>query len=137
VEIINVRQYNRIEDKSKTGLPSHALWEGGATFRLWPVPTATTTAKLVYEKIADDTTAGAAIDVDVSMIRWMRDIICYDLGDIYGKTDNTMLRWRQESEIAERNIRKLNAQRVSYAPVAVDDFSSDSRTETDYGYPMP
>lgn len=138
VEIINVRQYAGIEDKDQTGLPVKALWEGGATFRLWPVPTTTTTAKLVYEKIADDTTAGAAIDVDVSMLRWIRDIICYDLGDIYGKPEGTMLRWQQEATIAERNIRKLNAQKVDFAPVAVDDFDSPRfGGETDYGWYRP
>ena len=136
VEIVNVRQFNAIEDKNKTGLPVKALWEGDAKFRFWPVPRDTTTAKLVYEKIADDTTAGAAIDVDVSMLRWIRDIICYDLGDIYGKPEGTMLRWQQESIIAERNIRKLNAQRVDFAPVAVDDFDS-GHGETDYGYNLP
>ena len=135
VEIISVTKYAAIENKAETGLPTMAMWENhGAPqhFRFWPVPTATTTAKLVYEKIATDTTAGAAIDVDTSMIRWMRDIICYDLGDQYGKSEQTMMRYMMESEKAERNIRKLNAQRVDYSPVAVDSFTDNHRSETDY-----
>ena len=135
VDIINVRQYASIEDKAQTGLPVKALWRGGAEFQFWPVPTTTTTAKLVYEKIATDTTAGASIDVDTSMIRWMRDIICYDLGEQYGKSEQTMARYERESEKAERNIRKLNAQRVDYSPVAVDSFTNERRTESDYGWP--
>lgn len=137
VDIISVRQYAAIEDKSEQGLPVKALWRGGAEFQFWPVPTATTTAKLVYEQFAQDTTAGSAIDVDVSMIRWMRDIICYDLGDVYGKTDQTMMRWKADCLEAERNIRKLNALRVDYAPVAVDDFRDDAGHETDYGWWRP
>lgn len=134
VSLISVQKYAAIENKAETGLPTKALWRGGAEFQFWPVPTATTTAKLVYEKIATDSTAGAAIDVDVSMVRWMRDIICYDIGEYYGKDNQTMLRYMAESEKAERNIRKLGAQRVAYAPVAVDDFDSRTRTETDYGF---
>lgn len=137
VGIINVRQYAAISNKAQTGLPVKALWKGGAEFQFWPIPTATTTAKLVYEQIATDTTAGAAIDIDVSMVRWMRDIICYDLGDVYGKPEQTMLRWKSECNEAERNIRKLNALRVDYEPVAVDDFSSDRGVETDYGWNRP
>lgn len=135
VDLINVSQYTSIEDKAQTGVPCKALWRGGAEFQFWPVPTTTTTAKLVYERISTDSTAGAAIDVDVSMVRWMRDIICYDLGDIYGKDEQTMARYERESEKAERNIRKLNAQRVDYSPVAVDSFTSERRVESDYGWP--
>lgn len=136
VDIINVRQYAAIETKTQTGLPCKALWRGGAEFQFWPVPTANTTARLVYEQIATDSTAGAAFDVDVSMVRWLRDMICYDIGDTYGKSEQTMARYERESEKAERNIRKLNAQRVDYAPVAVDDFNSDRRYENDYGWPQ-
>jgi hypothetical protein len=131
VQLISVSQYAGLEDKAKTGLPEKALWRGGAEFQFWPVPTATTTAKLVYERIATDTTASAAIDVDISMVRWIRDILCYDLGDVYGKSEQTMMRYERESEKAERNIRKLNAQRVDYAPVAVDDFTG-VRSMRDY-----
>ena len=137
VDLINVRQYTAIEDKTETGLPVKAVWMGGANFTFWPVPTATTTAKLVYEQHATDSTAGSAFDVDVSMVRWLRDIICYDVGEYYGKSDQTMMRYMGEADKAERNIRKLNAQRVSYATVAVDDFTSQRETETDYGWTRP
>lgn len=135
VDIINVRKYAAITDKAETGLPVKAVWMGGANFTLWPVPTATTTAKLVYEQHAQDSSAGAAFDIDTSMVRWLRDIICYDIGDNYGKDNQTMMRFKAECEQAERNIRKLNAQRVDYAPVAVDEFRGDRRTESDYGWP--
>lgn len=137
VDIISVRQYAAIETKSQTGLPCKALWRGGSEFQFWPVPTADTTARLVYEQIATDSSAGSAFDVDVSMVRWLRDMICYDVGEYYGKSEQTMNRYMMESERAERNIRKLNAQRVDYAPVAVDDFTSDRGIDTDYGWVQP
>ena len=134
VYIIGMREYAEIEDKGRTGNPEKVMWKGGSEFIFHPVPTSDGTAKLRYERIADDTSAGAAIDVDVSMIRWMRDIICYDCGDYFRKEDSLMMRYKQEADIAEKNIRKLNAQRVDYAPVAVDDFSSPRNSrETDYG----
>ena len=38
-----------------------------------------------------------------------------------------------ESIVAERNIRKLSAERKDYEPVAVEDYSRSDREETDYG----
>lgn len=133
VEIIGIRQYADIEDKAYQGVPTKVLYNGSAEFIFWPVPTASTTAKLVYEKIADDTAASTDPDVDVSMLRWLRDIICYDLGDHFGKDNQTMARFMAESEKAERNIRKLSVERVDYAPVAVDDFySREVNTKRDW-----
>ena len=124
VEIIGIREYADIDNKTYSGVPTKVLYNGSAEFIFWPVPTANTTAKLTYEKIADDTAASTDPDIDVSMVRWLRDIICYDLGDHFGKDNPTMMRFQAEAEKAERNIRKLSVQRVDYAPVAVDDFYS-------------
>lgn len=136
VDIIGYTEYAAIENKSEEGLPTKALWRGSAEWWFWPVPTAATTAKLVYEKIADDTSHGAAPDVDVSMLRHLANIVVYDIADHYPADENKMLRWRKDAEQAERNIRALSAQvtRKALTPVAVDDWSSPPhRTETDYG----
>jgi len=133
VDIIDIRGYAGIENKTETGVPQKALYAGSAEFIFWPVPTAATTAKLVYESIAEDTSASAGTDVDVSMIRWLRDIIAFDLGDHYGKSEQKMARWEKASEKAERNIRRLAVQRVDYAPVVIEDFRQVGSTETDYG----
>ena len=135
VNIIGYREYAAIPDKSRAGNPEKAMWKGGAEFIFYPVPTANGTGKLLYEKITDDTSAGAAVDVDVSMLRWLRDLICYDLGDHYGKPEQTMARFKVEADIADRNIRKLGAPQVDYAPVAVDDFTTGRATDYhDYGW---
>lgn len=131
VYIIGMREYAEIIDKDRTGNPERVLWKGSTEFIFHPVPNANGTAKLLYEKIADDTTAGSAMDVDVSMIRPMVDIIKYDVADDYGVSEQTQGRWRVEAEIAQRDIRKLGAQKVDYLPVAVDDFYRPPR-ETDY-----
>lgn len=135
VYIIGATDYAAIEDKTRSGDPEKALWKGGTEFLFYPVPVADGTAKLLYEKIADDTSAGAAIDIDVSMIRCMVDIIKYDVADDYGVGEDKQGRWRVECEKAERDIRKLGAQHVDLMPVAVDDFDSrqpNSRRATDY-----
>lgn len=136
VKIVGIADYAAIPDKTRTGNPEKALWKGGTEFMFYPVPISSGTGKLLYEKIADDTSAGSAIDVDVAMIRPMMDIIKYDVADDYGIDEQTQMRWRSEATQAERDIRKLGAQHVDLATVAVDDFDSrtpNSRRDTDYG----
>ena len=133
VDIISYRQYAEIPDKSRVGNPECAVWKGGSEFLFYPVPSANGTAKLLYEKIADDTSAGAVIDVDVSMIRPMMDLVKYDVADHFGVGEQIQLRWMKESEKAERDIQKLGSPRVDFAPVAVDDWRGTRGTETDYG----
>jgi hypothetical protein len=122
VELIDRGQYAALQDKVSTGNPEKVMWKGSAEFVFWPVPVADGTAKLLYEKIADDTSAGAAVDIDVAMIRPMMDIIKYDVADDYGIPENTQTRWLLEAKQAEKDIRKLSVQRVDYKPVAVDNF---------------
>lgn len=135
VYLINSTEYAAIEDKSRTGNPEKVLWKGGSEFIFYPVPGANGTAKLLYEKIADDTSAGAAIDIEVSMIRAMVDLIKYDVADDYGVPENTIQRWAVEAKQAERDIRKLGNPHTDYMPVAVDSFDNrqpNSRRATDY-----
>lgn len=136
VRIVGISDYAAIADKARTGNPEKALWKGGSEFLFYPVPLSSGAGKLLYEKIADDTSAGAAIDVDVSMIRPMMDLIKYDVADDYGIPESIINRWRIEAEQAERDIRKLGAQHVDLAPVRVDDFDGrqpNSNRESDYG----
>lgn len=135
VQIIDTREYAAIHNKTESGLPVKAYWKGGAEWLFWPVTDVARTAKLVYEKIADDTADATAPDVDVSMMRWLKDIVAYDLCDTFRQPEAKIVRMERESIRAEKNIRKLAVQHVDYAPVAVDDFDSRPyRTETDYGW---
>lgn len=137
IEIIGMRDYAAISDKTRTGNPYKALWKGGSEFILYPVPLSAGTGKLLYEKIADDTSAGAVIDVDVSMIRPMMDLVKYDLVDDYGIPEQTAVRWKAEATQADKDIRKLSVQRTDFAPVAVDDFDNrrpGERRYSDYGW---
>lgn len=136
MEIVGMADYAAIVDKTRTGNPKKALWKGGTEFMLYPVPSSNGTAKLLYEKIADDSSAGAAIDIDVAMIRPMMDIIKYDVADDYGISEQTQMRWRSEAEQAQRDIRRLGAQHVDLASVKVDDFDGrlpEQRMPSDYG----
>lgn len=137
VDLIGISEYAAIEDKTRIGDPERALWKGGSEFIFHPVPGSDGTAKLLYEKIADDTSAGAVIDIDVAMIRPMMDLIKYDIADDYGVPEKIIQRWMVEAEKAERDIRKLDVQRVDYTTVAVDDFDNrqpNSRRDTDYNW---
>lgn len=136
VQIIGAREYAAIENKAETGLPTKALWKGSAEFLFHPVPTASTTAKLTYEKIADDTSAGAAPDVDVAMIRSLVHLVRFDLVDKFSVPDSKIPRWEKQANQAERRIRFLSSERKDYGAVAVDDFDSRNpmdRSRTDYG----
>lgn len=126
VAIVGKTEYASIKDKDREGKPQKALWKGGTEFVFYPVPMDDGTANLLYEKIADDTSAGAAIDVDVAMLRPFVDIIKFDVADDYGMDEGIQRRWQAEARQAEIDIRKLNAQRIDLTPVAVDDFDGRS-----------
>lgn len=135
VAIIGMREYAAIEDKSRGGDPVKVLWKGGTEFVFYPIPTANGTAKLLYEKIADDTATSTAPDVDVAMMRWLRDLVAYDVADDFRQNEQTIQRLMKESVIAELNIRRLAVQRTDLAPIVVDDFDARPyRRETDYGW---
>lgn len=122
IQIIGIRQYAEIENKAYQGVPTMALHNGSSSFIFWPVPIQNTTIKLTYEKISDDTEAVTQPDVDVSMLRWLRDIIAYDLGDDFGIPEQTMARWTRESLYAENQIRKLSVERVDNETVEFTNY---------------
>jgi hypothetical protein len=124
IDIIGRDDYAKIKDKSVTGNPEKVMWKGGSEFIFWPVPATDGVAKLLYEQIADDTSAGAAIDIDVSMIRPMMDLVKFDIADDFGVPEGTITRWAAEAKKAELDIRKLSVQRTDYKPVAVDDWDN-------------
>jgi hypothetical protein len=135
IDLIGYREYAALQDKTRSGIPEKAMWKGGSEFIFYPVPGANGTAKLLYEKIADDTSASSAIDVDVAMIRWVKDLVAYDVADDFGVGEAKVQRFMKEAMIAERNIKKLGQPHVDYETVQVDNFDDrrpyDRRT-TDY-----
>ncbi len=139
VDIIGPLEYADIWDKSIQGPPTKALWTGSASaeFIFWPIPTVNTTAKLIYEAITDDTTANAAIDVDVSMLRWVKDIIAFNLADEYEVPDVKIARWAQEAKYAEMQIRKLSVLRKDPQPVPVDNFDGVGQPNVRQLYDYP
>lgn len=133
VSIIGIREWAAISDKNEAGFPTKALWKGSTEFMFHPISATARTAKLVYERITDDTTAGSAPDIEVSMLRSLRNMIAYDVADMFGIDEPKVIRFSKEAEQGERNIRKLSAQRMASTHVAVDDWGVD-RDESDYGF---
>ena len=114
LDIIDTITYAKIENKALQGNPTKIYHAGSSSFLFWPVPITDKTIKLTYEKIADDTAASTAPDVEVSMLRALRDIVTYDVADNWEKPEATMQRWQKDAVMAERLIRKLNAPKVDY-----------------------
>ena len=137
IRIIGKDEYAAIPDKTTTGDPLLALWEAPTKFIFYPVPSANGTAKFIYERIIDDTAASTAPDVEVSMMRALKDMVAYDLADVFGKPEQMIQRLEREAMRAELTIRRLAVERIGYAPVQVDEFNdyrgTDQGTETDYG----
>ena len=135
VVIVGTLEYAAIENKAEQGLPTKALWKGGTEFLFHPVTTVATTAKLVYEKLIDDTANATAPDVEVSMMRALKDIVAYDCGDHFGIPEGKLMRWKADAMQAERDIRKLSVERKGFARVAVDDWCEPpEHRRTDYGW---
>ena len=134
VQIISYRDYAAIPDKGRIGDPEKVVWKGGSEFLFYPVPGADGTAKLLYERIIDDSTAVSAMDVDVAMIRPLIDLVKYDVMYEFGVPAQYMQVWTQEATKAERDIRKLSVPRIDYATVRVDDYDSQTYRESDYGH---
>ena len=132
LELIGPREYAAIEDKGRIGVPEKVMWKGGTELLFYPVPGSDGTAKILYERIADDTSAGAAVDVDVAMILPLMKLVRYDIADDFGVDEVTQNRWSKEAERAERDIQKLSAPRIDYRTVQVDDYDAPDGRETDY-----
>lgn len=130
VEIIGAMEYARLEDKDVSGIPTKALWKGSTEFAFHPIPVTGHTVKLTYEKIADDTSAGSAVDLDVSMLRSIKDMIAYDIADDFGVDEAKVQRLAQEAAMAEKTVRKLTAERKDFTRVAVDDWTDPPREST-------
>lgn len=134
VMIVGAREYAAITNKTEGGRPLKAVWKGGAEFLFWPVPSAAATAKLVYEKIADDTAAASAPDVEVSMMRSLSEIVKADVAEHFGVDDARILRWEKKVPSELLNIRRLSVERKSLTTIAVDDHGERmERRPTDYG----
>jgi hypothetical protein len=135
VDIIGALEYAAIENKADTGVPTKALWKGGAEFLFHPVPDASTTASLLYEKYADDTAADTAPDVEVSMLRALKDLVTYDCADHFGIPEPKMARFKEDAAMAERDIRMLAVERKALSAVQVDEWERGAieHRDTDYG----
>ena len=132
VEIIGKPEFAALLQKDEDGLPTKAMWKGSTEFVFHPVPLTASTVKLVYNKIADDTTAGAAADVEVSMFRSLRDLVCFDIADDFAVEEAKIVRLERAATRAEKRIRKLSVERKNYGPVTIEDWY-EYGSETDYG----
>ena len=116
VAIIGHAEYHGINDKTTQGEPGK-VFISGSTCRFWPVPQQNYTAKLTYEAIAADTETGAAVDVPVSMIRSLVEVVAADLVDEFGVPEGKAMRLLAKQPAALRRIRMINQERADTAVV--------------------
>lgn len=121
VEIVGHRQFQAIPNKTETGQPEMVLFAGGA-FRFWPVPDANYTGKLTYQQIAADSAAATAPDMQVPMMRSLKNLVAYDLANDFGVPDNVFGRLKAQADAAERMILAINQERVDTGPVKAEYF---------------
>lgn len=133
ITIVSPMFYNGLGDLTQQGDAVYAM-RSGANFLFWPIPTANRTAKLLYNKIIDDTAVSTAPDVEVSMMRSLVTLVALDLADAFGISEQKIGRWTMEGMKAERTIQNLSALEVDLLPVPVDDFRADrtNRNKTDW-----
>ena len=123
VTLIDHRAYQAIQTKTDAGTPTQAFYDSVTrNFYLYETPDSAYTAKLTYQKMADDTAASTAPDVPVSHLRWLKDLIAYDIGDDFSIEEDRMVRFEREAEKAERRIRALTAPRTDPQPVEMTSF---------------
>lgn len=121
IEIIGHRQYQEIPEKTEQGDPA-CVFIDGATCRFWPVPSTNGTAKLTYHAIAADTESGAAVDVPVSMLRALSEVVAGDLVLEYSPPADRAARLLLARTEGLKTIRMLKREHVDAAVVAPDWF---------------
>jgi hypothetical protein len=121
VAIVDHGRFQDIPTKSDTGIPEWATFFD-RSIRFYPVPNSDYTAKLTYQKLLIETTAGSAIDVPQSCIRWLKDMVTYDISDDFRVPEQRIARLEREAEKAERKIRALLPARIDYLPVQASYF---------------
>lgn len=112
VEIISHIKYHEIEDKTRTSIPEQIFAYNGIGY-LWPVPDKAYTLNLTYQQIADDTAASTQPDVEVSMLRALKNMVCYDLADTYSVPEPRIIRMASEANDAVKLIRLLNTPKTT------------------------
>lgn len=121
VQVVGHRQFQTIPNKTDAGQPEMVLFSGGV-FRFWPVPDANYTGKLTYQQIAADSAGATAPDIQVPMMRSLKNLVAYDLADDFAVPDNLFARLKTQADAAEKMILAINQERVDSAPVTPEYF---------------
>jgi hypothetical protein len=121
LDIVSNAAFQDIGTKLDTGRPEKVVVYNG-TLRFYPVPNENYTVKLVYQKIVDDTVAGAAPDLVAGAVVFLKTIIAYDVADDFGAPENRMPRLAAEAKEAKHDLRSLLPQRASTETVTVEYF---------------
>lgn len=112
IEIVSHANYHGIEDINCKGKPTKIFVFNGIGY-LWPVPDKAYILNITYEQIAADTQASTQPNVEVSMLRALKNMVCYDLADTYSVPEQRILRLQQEASDAANVIKLLKNPRTT------------------------
>lgn len=97
VRLITLIEWNDIPDKSTTAdYPKFGYIDSDNILHVWPIQTASVSAKFWYQRIIDDSAASSSVNVDEAWLRSLVYGIASEIGDEHDVPDNKILRFKQE-----------------------------------------
>jgi hypothetical protein len=107
VSIIEHTDFHLIRDVTRSDRPCQFFCYDAIGY-LYPIPDKPYTLNLTYERIAADTKVSTPPNVEVSMLRSLKNMVAYDLADTFNQPEDRIARFKAESDDAVLTIRKLN-----------------------------
>lgn len=117
LKIIDSLTFNSLEDKATLGQPE-SVFHANGIFYFNPIPDKAYSVKYTFQQIAEDTASNTAPDVEVSMLRALKNMVCYDLADAYSVPEQRIIRLAAEAADAIQIIRSLQTPKNTTPPRA-------------------
>ena len=123
VELISHREYQDIQDKTDSGMPTVCYVDQEAQLMyLHPAPDSAYSLRQTYAKIVDDSATSTDVDVPQWALRPLIDLLKRDLADHFGVPEEKQIRWERNARIAIKEIRRMNAPVTDHTTVEVVNY---------------
>lgn len=113
--IIDHRRYQEIPDKTRTGRPCQAFFDGETAY-LYPVPDIGYVGKMTYQRTAADSSDAEAVDMESAAMLAFVNIVALDLADEFDVDEERIRRWREDQQDWLSDIYAAGAQRADTPP---------------------
>ncbi len=133
LDLVTLEQWNKIPRKSEPGdYPRFGYIDNFNVLHTYPVQTAQRTAKLVYQQIADDTTAVGGVDLSQIWLKGLIYGLAAALGDEFGASSDQIIRW----EVKWIEARDLCIARDTFPAPPCMSVDDGPRYNTAGGWPL-